>query len=97
MDEDDEPITINHLVGVKCVLNASVEVELRRNSKKDNRLELCTDGSDHYFLITAITDLSADGGFVLTLSNARGIVVSEKAVIIAESLYNPKKTKGATY
>ena len=41
-DEEEEALTIEHLVGIPCVFNRSIEVELRRNSRK-NRLELFSD------------------------------------------------------
>lgn len=96
MDEDDEPITIDHLVGVKCILNESMDVELRRNRRIGNRIELYTDGSHHHLIVGAITDLTADGGFVITLCNRKGEVLSDKATIIATSLYKQKAAKGVT-
>lgn len=96
MDEEDEPITIDHLVGVRCILNASVHVELRKNRHKENRIELYTDDSHHCLLVGVITDLTADGGFIITLCNRRGEVLSDKAVLIAESLFTQKTRKGAT-
>ena len=96
MDDDDEPITIDHLIGVKCVLNASVHVDLRQNRSKDNRLELFSDDSRSCLIVSAITDFTADGGFVVTLSKVNGTVLTNKAVIIAEALFSKKTSKGAT-
>lgn len=96
MDEEDEPVTINHLIGVRCILNASVWVELRQNRRQGNCIELYTDDSHHHLLIGAVTDMTADGGFIITLTNRRGEVLSERATIIAESLFVQKNPKGAT-
>jgi hypothetical protein len=96
MDDEDDPITIDHLVGVKCILNASVQIDLRRNRHKNNRIELYTDDSQSFLLIGAVTDMTADGGFVVTITKSHGEVLMQNAVIIAESLFAPKTTKGAT-
>lgn len=97
MDEEDDPITIDHLLGVNCILNGSIKVGLRRPRKKGSRIELYTEGADrHYLLVSAVLDMSADGGFVIELSNRKGEVISERVNIIAESLYQPKPIKRAT-
>lgn len=94
--DDDDPITIDHLIGVKCILNASVHVELRRNRSKDNRIELYTDDSRSCLVVSEVTDLTADGGFVITLTKPRGQVLSNKAILITEALFSKEARKGAT-
>jgi hypothetical protein len=96
MDDEDEPITIDHLLGANCILNASLRVVLRRNRRKDNRIELYTDGTRHYLLVVAVTDFSADGGYVITIANRRGEVLSDKGLLILESLFKRKNKTGAT-
>lgn len=97
MDEDDDPITIDHLVGVSCILNEGIKVGLRRPGKKGTRIELFTEGAGrHYLHVSAVLDMSPDGGFIIELSNRRGEIISERASIIAESLYRPKIIKRAT-
>ncbi|MBP6924487.1 MAG: hypothetical protein KBB78_02875 [Candidatus Pacebacteria bacterium] len=96
MDEEDEPITIDHLIGVTCILNSSLQVELCKNLQKDNRIELFTDERHPRLVVTEITDLTANGAFIVTICNRQGKVLTEKGVLIAESLFASKKHKGAT-
>lgn len=97
MSETDDSITINHLVGVSCILNESIKVELRQSRQIDGCVELYTEGAGRYCLhVSAVHDMTADGGFVIQLSSWQGDVISEHASIIAESLYRHKPAKRAT-
>lgn len=89
---DDEGYTIDHLVGVVCVLNSSVEVTVGRHQKVD-RLELQTHDGKCYFIVNEVTDATANGGFKLKIASPRGESVHE-AMLITKTLFDQQRPKG---
>jgi len=84
-DYDEDEITIDHLIGIPCIYNRSVEVELRRNARK-NRLELFSDSIGWCVVVEKVTALVVNGSYIVTLRKPDGTLVSEKAEIIKKSL-----------
>jgi hypothetical protein len=84
IDDDEDELTIDHLIGVTCVLNSSVEVEVRRNTKK-GRLELC-EGDRGFFVVDKVSDVAKDGSYIVTLLKTNGSFVTDTAQLIKKSL-----------
>ena len=84
MIEEDDKLTIDHLIGVPCILNRSVEVEVRRNTQK-SRLELC-DGDKGFFVVNKVSDVAKDGSYIVTLLKPNGNFVTDTAQLIKKSL-----------
>lgn len=83
IDEEDD-LTIDHLIGVLCILNGSVELEVRRNTK-NGRLELC-DGDRGFFVVDRVSDVAKDGSYIVTLLKPNGNLVTDTAQLIKKSL-----------
>ena len=83
IDEENE-ITIDHLIGVLCILNKSVEVAVRRNTQK-GRLELC-DGDRGFLVVNKVSDVAKDGSYIVTLLKLNGSFVTDTAQLIKKSL-----------
>lgn len=92
MDMDDEGYTIDHLVGVVCVLNNSVEVTVGQN-QKTGHLELQTHDGKCYFVVSDVIDATANGSFKLNLASPRGESVHE-AMLISQKLFDQQRPKG---
>ncbi len=85
MADDEDELTIVHLVGIPCILNRSVKVEIRENTK-EGRLEL-GDERSRCFVIKKVTDVLKDGSYIVTLLKPNGDLVTDNAQIISSALF----------
>ena len=96
MDEDDETISIDHLIGHRCIMNESVAVDLKKGTKKGDPIKLYIDGdSKHFLIIGAVLGMLPDGGYKVSLCNRLGKVLSNNAIIITKKLFLEKSKKAS--
>ncbi len=94
-EDDDEPITINHLIGEQCVLNKSITVYLGKGGT--GRIELFLEEGDRHapLRVDRVVGMGVDGSFDIMLSTPDGRSTREKAEIISAKLFKPETSKGA--
>jgi hypothetical protein len=80
MVDEDEAITIDHLVGRLCLLNRTTQVEVIR-SRKSKVLRLSVEGMSYSYEVIEVTDLGRDGSFVLTVKNPQGSILTGQRLI----------------
>lgn len=93
--DDDDPITITHLIGEWCVFNKSILVYLAKGGR--GHIELFLEEGDRYapLRVDRVLSMCSDGGFILTLVTPDGHSTRQRAEIILAKLFKPEASKGA--
>lgn len=77
---EDEPPTIDHLVGRLCLLNLTTAVEVLR-SKLSKNLRLSVEDENYFYEVIEVTDMDRDGGFIITVKMPSGKILTNQRLI----------------
>lgn len=83
-EDEDEPITIDHLVDTPCVFNHGVILTLR---KRKGILQLVI-GNDAGIMINEVLSMSQDGGYMVQVLSQLGSFAPYEAHLISHAVYS---------
>lgn len=89
-DDEEDPITIDHLVDAPCVFNLAVILTVR---KRNGILQLAS-GNDPGIKIDEVLSMCEDGGYMIKVSSQRSSFAPFEAHIISQAVFSKQVQVG---